>query len=395
VDVFFWSEIILLTYFAYVATYSAVFSLAGRMYVVKTGNLSSAKNYKFAVFIPAYKEDGVIIDVAKQSLNQNYTNYEVIVIADSLQKRTLDRLRELPIKIIEVSFEKSTKVKALKAALAQYDNQYDYAVILDADNIMEPNFISTLNKIHQLGYQSIQGRRAAKNSDTTMAFLDGLSEEINNHIMCKGSTALGLSSSLKGSGMSFNYKLLKQNLGEMDSIGGFDRELELRLANKGYKSIYVDNAIIYDEKVSNTKVFENQRKRWISSQFYYLSEYFQVGMFAFFKGQLALFNSTILRNIQLPRLLNLGLLVIFTLCSGLFSFWYSTLYIYWLAVAIITFGATLLAIPNEYYGKQLLQAIISLPKVFLKMFFLLFKLKGANKKFIHTPHTSNSTSKDS
>ncbi|MEQ8575223.1 MAG: glycosyltransferase family 2 protein, partial [Fulvivirga sp.] len=383
------------TYFAYVATYSAVFSLAGRMYVVKTGNLSSAKNYKFAVFIPAYKEDGVIIDVAKQSLNQNYTNYEVIVIADSLQKRTLDRLRELPIKIIEVSFEKSTKVKALNAALAQYDNQYDYAVILDADNIMEPNFISTLNKIHQLGYQSIQGRRAAKNIDTTMAFLDGLSEEINNHIMCKGSTALGLSSSLKGSGMSFNYKLLKQNLGEMDSIGGFDRELELRLANKGYKSIYVDNAIIYDEKVSNTKVFENQRKRWISSQFYYLSEYFQVGMFAFFKGQLALFNSTILRNIQLPRLLNLGLLVIFTLCSGLFSFWHSTLYIYWLAIAIITFGATLLAIPNEYYGKQLLQAIISLPKVFLKMFFLLFKLKGANKKFIHTPHTSNSTSKDS
>lgn len=377
------------------ATYSAVFSLAGRMYVVKTGNLSSAKNYKFAVFIPAYKEDGVIIDVAKQSLNQNYTNYEVIVIADSLQKRTLDRLRELPIKIIEVSFEKSTKVKALNAALAQYDNQYDYAVILDADNIMEPNFISTLNKIHQLGYQSIQGRRAAKNIDTTMAFLDGLSEEINNHIMCKGSTALGLSSSLKGSGMSFNYKLLKQNLGEMDSIGGFDRELELRLANKGYKSIYVDNAIIYDEKVSNTKVFENQRKRWISSQFYYLSEYFQVGMFAFFKGQLALFNSTILRNIQLPRLLNLGLLVIFTLCSGLFSFWHSTLYIYWLAIAIITFGATLLAIPNEYYGKQLLQAIISLPKVFLKMFFLLFKLKGANKKFIHTPHTSNSTSKDS
>ncbi|MEQ9166106.1 MAG: glycosyltransferase family 2 protein, partial [Fulvivirga sp.] len=365
-DVFFWSEIILLTYFAYVATYSAVFSLAGRMYVVKTGNLSSAKNYKFAVFIPAYKEDGEIIDVAKQSLNQNYTNYEVIVIADSLQKRTLDRLRELPIKIIEVSFEKSTKVKALNAALAQYDNQYDYAVILDADNIMEPNFISTLNNIHQLGYQSIQGRRAAKNSDTTMAFLDGLSEEINNHIMCKGSTALGLSSSLKGSGMSFNYKLLKQNLGEMDSIGGFDRELELRLANKGYKSIYVDNAIIYDEKVSNTKVFENQRKRWISSQFYYLSEYFQVGMFAFFKGQLALFNSTILRNIQLPRLLNLGLLVIFTLCSGLFSFWYSTLYIYWLAIAIITFGATLLAIPNEYYGKQLLQAIISLPKVFLK-----------------------------
>lgn len=393
-DFFFWSESILLTYFIYVAIYSAIFSIAGRIYSVKKVISPITKDHKFAVFIPAYKEDEVIVGVAKHALSQNYKNYDVIVIADSLKPETIEKLNQLPLKTIEVSFEKSTKVKALNVALEKYDGLYDYAVILDADNIMEPNFISTLNNIHQLGFKSIQGRRAAKNKNSIMAFLDGLSEEINNHIMCKGSTALGLSSSLKGSGMSFNYSLLKKHLGQMDSIGGFDRELELRLVSEGCKSLYVDNAIIYDEKVANTKVFENQRKRWISSQYYYLNKYLSTGFFALFKMDFALFNSAILRNVQLPRLLNLGLLFVFTTISTLAAFWHPSLYRYWILTAFLTFSATFLSIPNEYFGKQLFRAVLSLPKIFAKMFLLLFKLKGANKKFIHTPHTSDSSPED-
>ena len=364
-DVFFWSESILLTYFAYVAAYSTVFSIAGRLYSVKKGDAIKSRKSRFVVLIPAYKEDQVILDVAKQSLNQDYNNYEVIVIADSLQKETLNKLKELPIKVIEVTFEKSTKVKALNVALSQFTNEYDYAVILDADNVMAPNFISTLNSTHLLGFESIQGRRAAKNNDTIMAFLDGLSEEINNHIMCKGSTALGLSSSLKGSSMSFNYSLLKKHLGVMASVGRFDRELELRLASEGYKSLYVHNAIIYDQKVANTEVFENQRKRWISSQFFYLKKYFLIGLSALLKGRFALFNSTILRNIQLPRLLNLGLLTMFTFGSIILSLWYPSMYTSWIVIAVITFISTILAIPNEYFRTQLIQAIFSLPKLFL------------------------------
>lgn len=391
---FFWLEILLLTYFVYVSLYTAIFSAAGRFYSSIKQKNSEFKKLKFGVFIPAYKEDEVIVSVAKLSLNQNYKDYDVIIIADSLQQETIDKLRNLPIKTIEVEFEKSTKVKALNAALSHFEGKYDYAVILDADNVMEQNFLSRLNVVHQLGYQSIQGKRAAKNQDTTMSFLDGLSEEINNHVMCKGSTFLRLSSSLKGSGMSIEYNLLKHHLSRMASVGGFDRELELRLATEGHRSLYVDDAIIYDEKVGNSKVFENQRKRWISSQFYYLRKYFFVGLLAFFKGNFTVFNSALLRNIQLPRLLNLGLLTVFTITSFILSFWGTTLYIYWVSTMIVTFSFTVLAIPNEYYGKQFVQAIFSLPMIFLRMFALLFKLRGANSKFIHTPHTLDNNGED-
>lgn len=390
--ILFWVEVVLLAYFVYVALYTFIFSVAGRLYKSPALSANIGVYKRFAVFIPAYKEDGVIFEVAQAALKQTYPTdqYDVVVIADSLQPDTLKKLKTLPIQVIEVAFEKSTKVKALNKALAELQGQYDYAVIIDADNVMKKDFVEILNNLHAQGIHAIQGRRAAKNKGTTLSLLDGLSEEINNHILGKGGTALGLSSALKGSGMSFRYDLLQKHLSQMSSIGGFDRELELRLVNESIKVKYVEDAVVFDERVEKHDVFENQRKRWISSQYHYLAAYFFSGIGAFFAGKFAYFNSTVLRNIQLPRLLNLGLLATFTFASILASIWYSTFFNLWIIVASLTFLGTLLAIPNEYWGKPLLKAIISLPGIFIKMLLLLFKLKGANKKFIHTPHSSGS-----
>ncbi|MTI19679.1 glycosyltransferase [Fulvivirga sp. RKSG066] len=365
--------------------------MAGRLYRSPATSSIVQSQSTFAVFIPAYKEDGIIVEVAQEALKQSYPQdkYEVVVIADSLQPETLVSLRNLPITVVEVSFEKSTKVKALNKALDLLKGKYDHAVILDADNVMEFNFLEILNNLHNQGYRAIQGRRAAKNKNNSLSLLDGLSEEINNHMLGKGSSALGLSAALKGSGMSFDYDQLRIELAKMESVGGFDRELELRLVNQNTRVKYAHNVVVFDEKVEKSEVFENQRKRWISSQFFYLKRYLFPGVIGFFKGKFAYCNSTVLRNIQLPRLINLGLLTVLTIISILGSLIVPTLYEIWIAIALITYLSTALAIPNEYYGKPLLQAVFSLPKIFLKMFALLFKLKGANKKFIHTPHTSS------
>jgi hypothetical protein len=44
------------------------------------------------------------------------------------------------------------------------------------------------------------------------------------------------------------------------------------------------------------------------------------------------------------------------------------------------------AVPAKFYSLKVLKSIILIPGIFFKMFLLLFKLKGANKTFIHTPH---------
>lgn len=380
-------EFILLSYFGYVSVYSFLLSTAGLFYRPVAAP-ESRRYRRVAVLIPAYKEDGVIVDAARHALEQSYPadHFDVVVIADSLQRGTLERLAQLPIKVIQVSFERSTKVKALNRAMEVLGDDYDCALVLDADNIMERHFLRKMNNLFERGFRAVQGRRDPKNENTSLALLDGLSETINNFIYRQGNVALGCSSSLNGSGMIFDYGTFKSIMRGMDSIGGFDRELELKLLERDISVYYARDIVVYDEKVAHAHVFEHQRRRWISSHFFYLRKYFVAGWRGLFRGDVSYFNSAILRNIQLPRLLNLGLLTL-TLVLSLVLYkyvWISP--ITWASLLALNILAMVFAVPRRFYTRQLLTSFMLVPKLFMKMFLLLFKLKGANKRFLHTPH---------
>jgi len=383
-------EVLFLIYFIYVVGYTSVFSLAGFFYRSPTANTS--KLNRFCVFIPCYKEDGVIVEVARKALHQKFpqTHYTVVVIADSLQRSTIQTLQQMPIKVIEVEFESSTKVKALNFALNAITEPYDYAVILDADNVMDENFLIQMNGVVGTQALAVQGQRKPKNKNNSLALLDGVSEAINNHIYRQGTVALGMSSAISGSGVVFEYKTFKKHLSTMTSIGGFDRELELLLLRDGHQVKYLKDAIVLDEKVSQSGAFQNQRKRWISSQYHYLRKYFWEGITALTKGNVAFFNSAVLRNIQLPRLINIGLLTLITLVLYFIQSWLILGYTIWLILFSLNTIAIIIAIPREFFSKELGSAVLQLPFIFTRMVGLLFKLGGANKKFIHTPHTYRS-----
>ncbi len=380
-------EFLLLVYFTYISLYSFILSIGGLLYRAHVPPMARVTR-KMAVLIPAYKEDGVILGVAMNALRQNYPadKFDVVVIADSLRPKTLEQLHSLPIKTIEVSFEKSTKVKALNRAMEVIGDNYDCAVVLDADNLMERNFLRKMNDLFDTGHRAIQGKREPKNDNNSMALLDGLSETINNFIYRQGTVALGGSASLNGSGMAFEYGIYKKTLAGMDSIGGFDRELELKLMERGVDVYFAKDVVVFDEKVASTEVFERQRRRWISSQFFYLKKYFKPGFERALKGDFGFFNSAVLRNIQLPRLLNLGLLTLFTLAALALHTYLVFNPILWLALWTVNALSILFAIPRRFYSMKLVRSIILIPTIFAKMFMLMFKLKGANKTFIHTPH---------
>lgn len=103
-------------------------------------------------------------------------------------------------------------------------------------------------------------------------------------------------------------------------------------------------------------------------------------------GDLAYFNSSVLRNLQLPRLLNLGLMTLTLVLSFIFSKYLTLSPWVWAILLGMNVVAMAFAIPRRFYNMKLLKSVILLPRLFIKMFLLLFKLKGANKSFIHTPH---------
>jgi len=391
-------QVILMTILGLAIFYIFVFSFAGLFYRQKSYP-KATKNRKFAVLIPGYKEDEVIIEVAQEALLQDYLKdcFDVIIIADSFQPDTLAKLKALPIKVIEVSFEKSTKSKALNKAMEQLDENYDIAVVLDADNLMAHDFLAKLNAAFEQDFIAIQGHRAAKNMNTSLAVLDAISEEINNHIFRKGHRVLGLSSAIIGSGMAFRYLFFKKLMATVTAVGGFDKEIELKMLKDGHKIEYLDDALVFDEKVQKSEVFSNQRRRWLSAQLHYFRlDFLNSLKYLLLKGNLDYFDKAI-QFIQPPRILLLGAVLglgaIFIAANLILE--NQMIYLLgWVKLIAACLLAFLFSVPRSFYNFKTVKALASLPKGMLLMLGSLLKIKGANKQFIHTQHgTSKPDSK--
>jgi cellulose synthase/poly-beta-1,6-N-acetylglucosamine synthase-like glycosyltransferase len=378
-------QMILMAYLGIGIFYLLFLAIAG-LFRRKQFIVESDKMHTFAVFIPAYKEDKVILEVAEDACLQNYPKdlFDVIVIADKLKPETIIKLKAMLINVIEVNFEKSTKSKSLNRAFELLPEKYDYALILDADNIMENNFIRKLNNGLSFGFFGVQGHRVAKNMNTSVAILDAVSEEINNHLFRRGNRALGLSSSLIGSGMAFEYKPFKTIMAGIEAIGGFDKELELYMTQRGLKVDFIEDAYVYDEKVQSFDNFSNQRKRWLAAQFIYLRKSFGSALLQLFtKGNFDYFNRSF-QHIFLPRVLLLGSLTMIFLISLIFD---SSIYtVLWGGLFTVICLTLLISVPGKMYNASTLNAILYLPKGIWLMFKALLSMKGANKTFIHTEH---------
>jgi len=388
-------ELVLFAFFSIAVVYITVFGIAAYL-PRKTRAPKTNIVRKFAVLIPGYKEDMVIVQVAADALKQNYPRdrFDVIVIADSFKPETLSELRKLPIRVEVVVFEVSKKSKALNKCMQSIGDEYDVALILDADNLMEPDVISQINDAFNCGYVAVQGHRMAKNTNTNFAILDAISEEINNHIFRKGHRALGLSSALIGSGMAVDYKLYKTLMAGIDSVGE-DKELEMKLLKGEYRIEYLENAHVYDEKTQKPEVFVNQRRRWIAAQISHFRDFFFDGLKQFvLKGNLDYFIKVI-QMIQPPRILLIGFLFIIALITLvlnlLFPVLYNNFFILeyniWVVLFLIALLILIISVPRKFYNKRTYKALFSLPKGFMMMMLSLMRIKGATKKFIHTTHT--------
>lgn len=379
-------QILLFTLFGLGVIYLLVFAIAG-LFRKKIKYLNNGNYRKIAVFIPGYKEDNVIIEVARQALNQNYPPdlFDIIIIADTFKAETLEKLKELPILVNEVSFEKSSKAKSLNKTMESLHEIYDIAIVLDADNVMANDFLEKMNASFNAGYIAVQGHRLAKNMNNHFAVLDSLSEEINNHIFRSGHRVLGLSAALIGSGMGFDYKIYKRFMSQIESFGE-DKELENKLLKNKIRIEYLDDALVYDEKVSKSTVFINQRTRWIANQLNYATKYLWEGFHELFKGNIDFFDK-IIQHLLPPRILMLGFLVVLNIFSILFNNTFWT--ISWGILLAGCLFSLVISIPKKLFTFKTVASVIYLPLSFFLMLISLFRINNAKKGFVHTTHSFN------
>lgn len=344
----------------------------------------ATKIYSFAVLFPAYKEDKVIESAVHSFLQQKYPkeNYDVIVISDKMKEATNQLLRNLPVELLIVDFENSSKAKALNFAMDKlFDRKYDLVVILDADNTVHSDFLQQIANAYECGSTVIQTHRMAKSPNTSTAILDAVSEEINNSIFRQGHVMLGLSSALIGSGMAFDYDWFKKNIKQVSSAGE-DKEIEGLLLRQRIYIDYLYDVHVYDEKTPKDEIFYNQRRRWIASQYHALVNSIMDLPEAIIHKNVD-YADKIFQWMMLPRVILLGLVCIISVLLTIIDWgmslkWWGLLFVLGLTFCMAT--------PDYLVDKRLVKAIVKVPWLFILMFLNLFRIKGARKNFIHTNH---------
>jgi len=378
-------ELILLVVLGAQALYSIVFALASLLKHRSPTNPNPSELKSFTLLFPAYKEDAIIFNSAQQALALNYPadKLRVIIGSDQMKEETVAQLKAANIDVVVMNFDHSTKSKNLLAQLehAKKDFWPDYFIVMDADNKMPSNTLQEINKCLNNDFKVYQTHRTAKNDNTKMAVLDGLTEEISNSIFRKGHRNLGFSCSLIGSGMVFESNFLKDALEGINKDSAVeDKLLEFYILGRKEKIAYLEDIYVYDEKVATGKNFSNQRKRWIAGQIHAFRSHIGPGLVKLFQGNLDYFDKALQMGL-IPKLLFAFVLVIAAALSLLLNgseAWYYFLAAYALAL--------LISVPRRYFVLKNLALFVEIPKAIFFMLLAVLRIRKNQsvKQFEHT-----------
>ncbi len=384
-------------YFAANTVYLFVIALCGRLIRGKKFEIAGDK-YRIAVLIPCIQEDRIIMDTARQAKAHDYpvSRFTVTVIADKLQLESVKELREIPVDVLEVNL--SMKSRSLHVALESptvVDS--DIVMILDGDNIMAPGCLEKVNAAFHAGFQAIQCHRTAKNKNTAVALLDAMSEEININLFRRGPSVAGLSAAPIGSGMAFKTALIREIFSKQEILEnpGEDREIDMQLMQRKIKMEFLDDALVYDEKVSSAGVFEKQRVRWLEAQVNHVRRFFDADMK---KAQKTfLFYFKFFQNLLLPRVLTLVIFCILIATLLVQSLFHLPLLQpsppIWIAMMGLYFLTLLISIPRNFYSIQTMRALSRVPLLMFSMIRAVLQMKKKRTEFIHTPKSFTSGGK--
>lgn len=367
----------------YIFFYAMTYAL-GQLLIIKRGPTSDdIRQKKYLVIFPAYGEDKVILHTVKSFLLQHYPHdkYSVVVVSDHMLKETNTELSKLPITLLQPQFENSSKAKALQFAIDNIHDNFDNIVILDADNIVQPDFLEKLNEICNQGFSAIQCHRCAKNAENQIAQLDGISEEINNSLFRKGHNNIGLSSALIGSGMCFDYLWFKAHV-HLLSTAGEDREIEKMLLIEHIYIKYVEDIDVFDEKVGNEDNFQLQRQRWMSAQLNCLLSMMKNLPTSIVHLNVNYIDKTI-QQMLIPRSMLLVGTFVWALLMSVFEM--SWAYKWWGLFALTSLSLWI-AIPRKMRNGGLAQLITHLPRLTWRMMSNIRHIDSENREFIHTSH---------
>ena len=369
----FWVILYIIDWFLFIIVagtvlYLGVFAVAA-LFSRKSAPIKSKNQSRIVILIPAYRQDDVVEQAVVSILGQAYPQrmFDVVVISDHQSEITNMRLAQYPITLLTPDFAESSKAKSLQYAILNLPEFkiYDIVLVLDADNIVEQDFLAKVNDAFETAAtKAIQVHRISRNRDTAAARMGAVFEEINNAIFRRGHISLGLSAALAGSGTAFDFNWYKTNIMKAKTAGE-DKELEALLLRQGYFIDYFDNIYVYGEKKRTTIKMNEQRGRWASQQLQNFARNIKFLPGAIFRKQYDLADK-IIQWMLVPRTKMVGIII---LMSVVLPFIYMTIALKWWLLGAIVLFFFALATPDylvdEMWDKTFLRSpLVSLWSLF-------------------------------
>ncbi len=301
--------------------YQLVYLMYGVLSRNKPWIYVAQKQHRYAVMISARNEEEVIGELIGSLKGQNYPQelLDIYVVADNCTDRTADAARQAGAIVFE-RFDTVNKGKgyALGYLLQKLradvgESGYDGFFVFDADNIIDPNFVSEMNKVFDTGeYHALTSYRNSKNfADNWISAGYGLWFMREARYLNFPRMLIGTNCAISGTGFLISAQVVKENAGWPYHLLTEDIEFSVNCALKGQKIGYCDTAILYDEQPVTFKQSWDQRLRW-SKGFYQVDAKYGLalakGMFTSKKSRFACYD--MLMTVAPGMLLTLTMLVV-------------------------------------------------------------------------------------
>jgi len=225
--------------------------------------------HRFAVLVSARNEENVIANLIDSIKKQDYPAelIDIFVVADNCTDSTAETAKSAGAIVYERFNQTNVGKGYALDYLLQHINSdygsYDAYFVFDADNLLEKNYISEMNKTFSDGYSIVTSYRNSKNfgdnwisAGYALWFLRE-AEFLNHPRMLTGNSC-----AISGCGFMFSGSILKKCGGWKFYLLTEDIEFTIKNIIEGEKIGYCKNAVFYDEQPIKFSQSWKQRMRW-------------------------------------------------------------------------------------------------------------------------------------
>ncbi len=244
--------------------YSIVSALRGR-------RATMHQTPSVSVIIPAWNEEVGIVKTIQSVLDTRYPRLQIVVANDGSTDGThekvtafiadYERSENQTASITYLEMSNGGKASAMNRALLHVDGEI--IVTIDADSAMDPDAIVNLvRRFDDPAVGAVAGNVVVGNRKKPIEWMQQM-EYLSGFYFKRTDSLFGSVYIIGGAAAAYRRSVLQEMGGFDHSIITEDMEMSMRILDRGYKTRYAADAVVYTEGPSDLTGLCNQRLRWV------------------------------------------------------------------------------------------------------------------------------------